>query len=74
MARDPASVANVPPKKLELESNSEVTLLDLAPIAAHESGERANAPLLCSLVGRAERGDVALDALADAVRGASSPR
>jgi hypothetical protein len=38
-------VVNVPPKELELESDSEVTLLDLAPIAAHESGERTNAPL-----------------------------
>jgi hypothetical protein len=73
-ARDAiASVANVPPEELELDSDSEVTLLDLARIAAHESGERMNAPLLCYLVGRVERGDVALDALADAVRGASSP-
>jgi hypothetical protein len=38
-------MVNVPPKELELDSDSEVTLLDLAPIAAHESGERTNAPL-----------------------------
>jgi hypothetical protein len=73
-ARDAiASAANIPPEELELDSDSEVTLLDLARIAAHESGERTNAPLLCYLVGRAERGDVTLDALADAVRSASSP-
>lgn len=66
-----ASAANIPPEELDLDSDSEVTLLDLARIAAHESGERTNAPLLCYLVGRAERG-VTLDALADAVRNASS--
>jgi len=50
-------------------SDAEVrTLLDLARVAAHDSGERTNAPLLCYLVGvavgrGAELGDVA-DALA----------
>jgi hypothetical protein len=68
-----ASAANIPPEELELDNDSEVTLLDLARIAAHESGERTNAPLLCYLIGRAERG-VTLDGLADAVRGASSSR
>jgi len=44
------------------------TLLDLARIAAHDSGDRTNAPLLCYLVGRAN-GDVA--ALAELVRSTS---
>jgi hypothetical protein len=44
------------------------TLLDLARIAAHESGDRRNAPLLCYLLGRAG-GDV--DALAEIVRSSS---
>jgi len=44
------------------------TLLDLARIAAHESGDRRNAPLLCFLVGRAN-GDVA--SLAEIVRSTS---
>jgi hypothetical protein len=43
------------------------TLLDLARIAAHESGERTNAPLLCYFLGRADRGSD-LDALAEALR------
>ncbi len=43
------------------------TVLDLARIAAHDSGERTNAPLLCYLVGRAQ-GKAPLDTLADAVR------
>lgn len=29
-------------------------LLDLARIAAHESGDRTNAPLVCYLLGRAQ--------------------
>jgi len=44
------------------------TLLDLARYAAHESGDRRNAPLLCYLLGRAA-GD--LDALAETVRSTS---
>ena len=47
------------------------TLLDLARIAAHDSGERTNAPLLCYLVGRAQ-GDADLGELAAAVRPSTS--
>jgi hypothetical protein len=47
------------------------TLLDLARIAAHESGERTNAPLLCYLVGRFQ-GERTLDELAEAIRRSSS--
>ena len=36
---------------LELSAADERTLLDLARVAAHDSGERTNAPLLCYLVG-----------------------
>ena len=43
------------------------TLLDLARVAAHESGERTNAPLLCYLVGLAHaRSGRDLEKLADA--------
>ena len=71
-ARDAlASASNLAPEELELDRDTEVTLLDLARIAAHESGERTNAPLLCYLVGRAERG-TALEVLADTVKGTSS--
>jgi hypothetical protein len=62
-----AGAAGVPPEQLELSDEEAATLLDLARIAAHESGERTNAPLLCYLVGRAQR-DGDLDTLADAVR------
>jgi hypothetical protein len=47
------------------------TLLDLARIAAHVSGERTNAPLLCYLIGRAQGGRP-LDELAEAVRRSTS--
>ena len=46
------------------------TLLHLAGDAAHESGTRTNAPLLCYLLGRAQ-GDRTLDELAEIVRSTS---
>ena len=62
-----AETSRIPAAELELRDDEVATLLDLARIAAHESGERTNAPLLCYLVGRAER-TVGLDELAEAVR------
>ena len=47
------------------------TLLQLAKLAAHTSGERTNAPLLCYLVGVAVGGGGSLDELAEAVRSTS---
>jgi hypothetical protein len=47
------------------------TLLEIAAVAAHESGARTNAPLLCYLVGRLQ-GDRPLDEILEAVRGSSS--
>jgi Domain of unknown function (DUF6457) len=67
-ARDAvAEAAGIRPAELELDDEAEQTLLDVARIAAHESGERTNAPLLCYLLGRAE-GKADLDELAAAVR------
>jgi hypothetical protein len=66
-----ADAAGVPRERLELSDDEVSTLLDLARIAAHESGERTNAPLLCYLVGRAQ-GDADLDDLADALRRSTS--
>jgi hypothetical protein len=68
-ARDAvAAAAGVSPGELELTDEEAQTLLELARVAAHESGERTNAPLLCYLVGRAVRSGADLDSLADAVR------
>jgi hypothetical protein len=67
-ARDAlAQAAGVAPEELELTPDDEQTLLELARVAAHESGERVNAPLLCYLVGLARR-SASLDELALAAR------
>ena len=67
-ARDAvAAAAGIPPSELEISPEDAAVLLDLARIAAHDSGARTNAPLLCYLIGRA-RGSTDLGTLADAVR------
>jgi hypothetical protein len=67
-ARDAlAEAAGMPASELNLTRDEIVALLDLAALAAHESGVRTNAPLLCYLVGKAERG-ADLNTLAAAVR------
>jgi hypothetical protein len=69
-ARDALVAASgVPASELEVDPETERIILDLARSAAHESGARTNAPLLCYLVGRAG-GDVA--ELARAIRTESS--
>jgi hypothetical protein len=67
-ARDAlAQASGIPAERLELDDEAVRSLLELARIAAHDSGERTNAPLLCYLVGRAQNSG-SLDDLADAVR------
>ena len=67
-ARDAlAHAAGMPRDELQLDEDDIRTILDLARIAAHESGDRTNAPLLCYLVGRAQR-DAGLEELAETVR------
>lgn len=44
-------------------------LLDVARVAAHHSGERTNAPLLCYVLGRAVERGVPLDEAIGAVGG-----
>ena len=71
-ARDAlAQASGVPTERLELDDEAVRELLELARVAAHDSGERTNAPLLCYLVGRAQDG-ASLDELADAVRRSTS--
>jgi hypothetical protein len=53
-ARDKlATAVNESPSAYDLAQEEIDELLELARIAAHESGERINAPLLCYLVGLA---------------------
>ncbi len=66
-----AQAAGVPLEHLEVSDEDAATLLELARVASHESGERTNAPLLCYLVGRAQ-GAASLEELAAAVTRSSS--
>jgi hypothetical protein len=66
-----ARASGLSAQQLELDDDDVVTLLELARVAAHESGDRTNAPLLCYLVGRAQNG-ASLDDLAEAVRRSTS--
>ena len=67
-ARDAlAEEAGVQPSELDLDEATAADLLDLARIAAHVSGDRRNAPLLCFLAGRASR-DADVAALAERIR------
>jgi Domain of unknown function (DUF6457) len=67
-----AAAAGLDRETLQLDAEASRTLLDLARIAAHEGGDRTNAPLLCYLVGLARVGGKSLDELAEAVRGSTS--
>ena len=65
-----AEAAGEPPEGLDLSQAEVDELLELARTAAHESGERINAPLLCYLVGLARgRTGAELEALVDATVG-----
>ena len=56
---------------LELDDAEVDALLELAGLAAHESGARTNAPLLCYLLGRARGGAASLGELDEIVRSTS---
>jgi hypothetical protein len=67
-----AQAADEDPATLDLSQGDIDELLELARIAAHESGERINAPLLCYLAGVARaRSGVELADLVDATVGKS---
>jgi hypothetical protein len=55
----------------ELTDADRDALLKIAKIAAHTSGDRTNAPLLCYLIGRVQ-GDRRLDEILEQVRRSSS--
>jgi hypothetical protein len=67
-ARDSiAAASGVPAEQLELSAEDVRTLLDVARVAAHDSGERTNAPLVCYLIGvAAGKSGAALDAITPA--------
>lgn len=67
-----AALAQESGVELELSEDEASALLELARIAAHESGDRRNAPLLCYLVGLARQGGADLERLAAVVPRSSS--
>ena len=72
-ARDAlAQEAGLEASELDLSDAEAHALLGLARLAAHESGDRRNAPLLCYLVGLARRGGADVERLADAVARSTS--
>jgi hypothetical protein len=58
------------PTGLELDPEQTDAVLELARVAAHESGERTNAPLVCYLAGLAAgRSETDLEDVVDAATG-----
>jgi hypothetical protein len=66
-----AAEAGVPRDLLELSSAEIERLLELAGFAAHDSGARTNAPLLCYLVGLSHGAAKGLEELDRIVRSTS---
>jgi len=56
---------------VELSAADERALLELAKVAAHTSGSRTNAPLVCYLVGRLQGGRTVAEAVEDVLRSTS---
>jgi Domain of unknown function (DUF6457) len=67
-----AAAAGIDPGALLVDATAADQLLDLAGFAAHDSGERTNAPLLCFVLGQAVARGATLDDLARATRDSSS--
>ena len=67
-----ARVADIPRERLDLEEETVRTLLDIARIAAHESGDRTNAPLVGYLAGICRASEVSVRDLFEAVARSSS--
>jgi hypothetical protein len=66
-----AEATGIDRNAFELAPDEIGALLHIAGDAAHESGTRTNAPLLCYLLGRARPGVASLDELAEIVRSTS---
>jgi len=58
---------------LLVDAQSAQLLLDIAGVAAHSSGARTNAPLLCHVLGRAVARGATLDECAQVVRDFAGP-
>ncbi len=63
-----AQATGLDPADLLVDASAAETLLDLAGAAAHATGQRTNAPLLCHVLGRAVARGTSLDECARVVR------
>jgi hypothetical protein len=63
-----AAATGIDPAILTLDDATAELLLDLAGLAAHASGARTNAPLLCHVLGRAVASGAPLDMCARVIR------
>ena len=66
-----AAATGTPRDRLELSPADIDKLLELAGHAAHDSGARTNAPLLCYLAGLAQGASRTLDEIEETVRSTS---
>jgi hypothetical protein len=66
-----AAATGIAADRLALDDAAAELLLDLAGRAAHASGARTNAPLLCHVLGRAVAHGASLDECARVVRAAT---
>jgi hypothetical protein len=64
-----AGAAELDPARYALSEEDATVLLELAGLAAHSSGDRTNAPLLCHVVGMMRADGADLASLAGVVRG-----
>jgi hypothetical protein len=69
-----AHATKLDPADLTVDAAEKDTLLVLAGVAAHTSGDRTNAPLLCHVIGRAMARGASLEECASAVREFAGPQ
>lgn len=68
-----AHATNLDVTDLSVDADEKDALLVLAGVAAHTSGDRTNAPLLCHVIGRAMARGASLEECAHAVREFAGP-
>ena len=66
-----AGSTDIDASALTIDADDAEELLRLAGVAAHSSGDRTNAPLLCHVLGRAVALGAPLDSLARVIDGAT---
>jgi hypothetical protein len=63
-----ATATGIDATDLTVSATDKETLLELAGVAAHSTGDRTNAPILCHVIGRALARGATLDECARVVR------